>query len=344
MWFHLVLCACVVRADRTRSRTRRIPAAAPATCSSGGRPQTSSLHTSRSQGPDVAEVEHRGDEAVDVELAVARRHPVPQAVVLVVVERRCGRAVAHLHPHEQFGRDPSDQVEIVGATGVMPDVGAHATVGSVGRFDDGDGVGCIDDVRERQELQADRGAVLGRTIAQLAEASAGIGGRPVDRPDRLDVRHVELVDQRPHQLLEVEVPVGRGRGAPPRQRLDLGHDDVVSVEEFVDARSTLHPSPRTGYCPAKKPIPSKPAAPAARIRSSSGWSRARLKWESTSWSEPGVLIGRRSPASSAATWRDSVHSTGSNSDCSAMPFDHGDQAFRLVLGFDDRGDRSRRVR
>ena len=174
------------------------------------------------------------DEAVDVERAVARRHSVAQAVVLVVGQRRRRGAVTHLHPHQQLGRNPSDQVEIVGAASVMPDVGAHAAVGPCCGFDDGEGIGGVDDVGERQELQADGRAVLGRSITQLAEAATGVGDRSVVWADRLDVRHTELLDQRPHERLEVEVLVARCRAAPPRQGLDLGHRDTVSTEQLVD--------------------------------------------------------------------------------------------------------------
>ena len=95
----------------------------------------------------------------------------------------------------------------------MPDVDAHSPVGTAGRLHDGECIGGVDDVRERQELEPDGGPVIGGPVAEFTESNARLveapGGPDVDRPDRLDVRHVELVDHLPDEPLEVEIVVAR---------------------------------------------------------------------------------------------------------------------------------------
>ena len=193
--------------------------------------------------PVHAQIEQERHEVVDGERPVAGRDPVAQTVVLVVVvvvtrRRGCGRTIAHLHADDQLRRDPGDEVEVVGATRVVPDVDAHSPVRTSGRLDDGERIGGVDDVRERQELEPDRGTVGGGPVAEFPEARRRLVEAAVDAQvhgaDRLDVRHVELVDHLPEEPLEVEIVVARVTGTPPRQRLGLHHRDPGVVEEFVE--------------------------------------------------------------------------------------------------------------
>ena len=118
-----------------------------------------------------------------VEVALAGRHPVAEAVVLVVGERRRGRAVAHLDAGDQLGWDRPDEIEVVRAAGVVPDVDAHSAVRPIGAFDDGERVGGVDDVREREELEADDRTVVGGPVAERAEVLRR-RRRPCPRTDR----------------------------------------------------------------------------------------------------------------------------------------------------------------
>ena len=217
-----------------------------------------------------AEIDQHPHEVDGAEIAVARRHSMAQAVVLVVGERRRAWPVAHLDAGDQLGRDCPDQVEVVRATGVMPDVDADAAVRSVGRLDDRQRVRGVDDVGERQELEADDGAVVGGAIAHLAEPGGSVGDRPFVRSDRLDVPTLERVDEFPHDVLESPVVGARCRRPPAGQHLDLGEAHVGGVEHLAELLDREPGRSQLLELPGVQPDPGEAASAAARIRSSSG--------------------------------------------------------------------------
>ena len=201
--------------------------------------------------------------------------------------------------------------------------------GRSGGFDDRQRVGGVDDVRERQELEADDRAVIGGTIAHVTESGCGVGDRSLVRPDRLDVSALERVDQFPHRRPRTrQYVVARCRRSPARRAPRSRRGTRRRRRASRGARSIVRPSSRSRMnCPANSPMPGEPGAAAARIRSSSGWLRSRLKWLNTRSSLPSDAwrdhrtstpsVSR--PASSARSWRSAGHESGSNSACSAMP-------------------------
>ena len=116
--------------------TARMPSAARARClGRRRRPELRRAHLERDRRthPDLGE---QADEADAVELALARRHPVGHAVLLVVVELRAQRTVVHLHGEHTLTGQGADQRLVVGAPLVVPDVGAVPAVRPIGGFDD----------------------------------------------------------------------------------------------------------------------------------------------------------------------------------------------------------------
>ena len=143
--------------------------AARVAASGAGAAHSSVEHTSSEIGARDAHLGQQAHEAGAVELTLAGRDAVGEAVLLVVVELRLPRPVVHLHGEDAVGGQRGDQRLVVGTAPVVPDVGAVPTVGTAGRLDDRLGVGGRGDVRVRQPLDADEQAVLGGPVAELAE-------------------------------------------------------------------------------------------------------------------------------------------------------------------------------
>ena len=116
----------------------------------------------------------------------------------------------------------------------MPDVDAHAAIRAIGCLDDRQRVSGVDDVREREELEADDRSVIGGAVAHVTEAGGRIGDRPLVRADRLDVPTLERVDELPHDVLESPVVGARCCGPPAGQHLDLGEAHVGGVEHLAE--------------------------------------------------------------------------------------------------------------
>ena len=167
-------------------------------------------------------------------------NPVGEAVGVVVRVGGTARAVVDLDADDQFAGKRGDGVEVAGATLVVPDVDADATVGPIGGLDQPPGVVDVDDVGERQELEADDEAVVGGTVAHAAEGAGGVGRGQLGRPDALQVPALERVGHPPCRRLDLgRVVAAATVAAEPGHDLDLRQQQVVLVEQVAQSPGRL---------------------------------------------------------------------------------------------------------
>mgnify|MGYP000977610176 CR=1 FL=1 len=175
----------------------------------------------------------RCQEAADVELAVAGRHTMHQAVGLVVERRidRNERAVVHLDPGDQLARQFGDGGQIVEAAHVMPDVHAQPSIRPAGIFDDTPSDERVGHVGEREELEPGHEPVIGGPIAHPGEGPRRVGHRFLLRADHLQVARPEHVGHPEGPRLERRHPVTTDPvAAEAVDHLDLGQAHAVVVE------------------------------------------------------------------------------------------------------------------
>ena len=122
---------------------------------------------------------------------------------------------------------------------MVPDVDAHAPVVPVRLLHNVQRIGGGDDVRERKELETDDETVLGGTIAEAGEGTAGLVEGAAVRTDRLQVAALPAVRHLPRRRFEPAVIASRPR--PRTHHLDLGDGDLMLSENIVEpgARTIL---------------------------------------------------------------------------------------------------------
>ena len=176
------------------------------------------------------------DEAVNVEGSFTRGYAGAQAVLHVLVD--IGSvwatvwAVIHLNAHDPVTGDRLDLFEIIRAASVMPDVDTEAAVVAASSIDDTHAIAGVEDVRDRQELEAHNKAMLRSPIAESAECFAALFDRAAVGADRLHVSAAETVGHLPCGRLHIQVLIGvHCTGCPTAEHLDLTQRQVVLGEQ-----------------------------------------------------------------------------------------------------------------
>jgi len=162
------------------------------------------LDRERRVGADLAE---EAQEADEVELALARRDPVDEAVRVVVGVQRDESAVVDLDPDDALRRDRTQLLGRPRAALVVPHVDAQAAVRAPRPLDDLERRRRVRDVRERQELERHEQAVIGRPVAHGAKGARGSRAVPLERPPDLHVAGARRVRHRVRVHLERAEPL-----------------------------------------------------------------------------------------------------------------------------------------
>ncbi len=147
--------------------------------------------------------------------------------MLVVLQQRREWTVAHLDVDDLLPWQSPNQVEVVGATLMVPDVDAHSSVVPVGGLDDPEGVGGGGDVGGRQELEADQQSVIGGPITQGSEHGRSVGDRSGVGSQDVEAPTTELVGDAEGGCFLL----GRVGSVSEPERVDLGQAEVSLVEE-----------------------------------------------------------------------------------------------------------------